>query len=107
MASDDGSHPVRPDWAVVPDAVFRLDHEGRFTYVNVAAERLLGRHVEELLGQRARDVFPEAVDTLAGWVADGTLRYAEHVTDGIEGAPDAIRQLYAGENTGKRLIYVG
>jgi diguanylate cyclase (GGDEF)-like protein/PAS domain S-box-containing protein len=66
VASEDGSQPVRPDLAVAPDAVFRLDHEGRFTYVNAAAEVLVGHRTEELLGRRARDVFPEAVNTLAG-----------------------------------------
>lgn len=65
MAADDGSRPVRPDLATVPDAVFRLDPEGRFTYVNTAAELLLEHRADDLLGRRARDVFPAAVNTPA------------------------------------------
>lgn len=44
--------------AGVPDAVYRLDPSGRFTYLNAAAERLLHRRAEDLLGRRALDVFP-------------------------------------------------
>ena len=62
MASDDGSRPVRPDLGGVPDAVFRLDGEGHITYVNAAAELLLERRAEELLGRRARDCFPATVE---------------------------------------------
>jgi NADPH-dependent curcumin reductase CurA len=51
--------------------------------------------------------FAAASTTLSAWYAAGELAYQEHITDGIEGTPDAIRQLYAGENTGKRLIYIG
>ncbi len=73
MASDDGS---RPDLAGVPDAVFRVDAEGHFTYVNAAAELLLERRAEELLGRRARDCFPAAVNTIAD------ERYQQTLGDG-------------------------
>ncbi|HWG90284.1 MAG TPA: PAS domain-containing protein, partial [Candidatus Thermoplasmatota archaeon] len=39
------------------DAFLAIDREGRFTAANPEAGRLLGRHVEELLGKRARDLF--------------------------------------------------
>ncbi|HLM05361.1 MAG TPA: EAL domain-containing protein [Blastococcus sp.] len=58
---DDGPRQGRPDpLAAVPDAVYRLDREGRFTYLNAAAEALLERRAEELVGRRAVDCFPEA-----------------------------------------------
>jgi diguanylate cyclase (GGDEF)-like protein/PAS domain S-box-containing protein len=44
--------------AGVPDAVYRLDPEGRFTYLNSAAEALLGRRAEALLGRPAVECFP-------------------------------------------------
>ncbi|MBJ7452741.1 MAG: PAS domain-containing protein, partial [Blastococcus sp.] len=73
MASDDGP---RPDLAVAPDAVFRLDAEARFTYVNPAAERLMERRAEELLGRPAAECFPAAVGTIVG------DRYQETMADG-------------------------
>lgn len=48
--------------------------------------------------------YEEAVTRLAGWVRDGRLRSREEIVDGIEQAPGAIAELYAGRNAGKRLI---
>ncbi|WP_423456517.1 NADP-dependent oxidoreductase [Ottowia sp. VDI28] len=48
--------------------------------------------------------YEEAVSRLAGWVRGGQLRYREEIVDGIEHAPGSIAELYAGTNTGKRLI---
>ncbi|MBB2924474.1 SpoIIE family protein phosphatase [Cellulomonas cellasea] len=42
-------------------AFYSLDAHWRFTYVNAEAERLLGRHREELLGGDIWELFPAAV----------------------------------------------
>jgi diguanylate cyclase (GGDEF)-like protein/PAS domain S-box-containing protein len=74
---DDGLRPGRDDpLSGVPDAVYRLDAAGRFTYLNAAAEKLMGRRAEELLGRDARDCIPGA----RGSVAE--QRYREVLTDG-------------------------
>ena len=58
---DDGLRPGRNDpLSGVPDADYRLDRHGRFTYLNAAAEALLERRAEELLGHDARECFPGA-----------------------------------------------
>ncbi|TFV45416.1 EAL domain-containing protein [Blastococcus sp. TF02A-35] len=49
----------------VPDAVYRLDPTGRFAYLNTAAERMLGRSAEELIGRAAVDAFPALRGSLA------------------------------------------
>jgi diguanylate cyclase (GGDEF)-like protein len=60
-AQDDGPSLGSPDpLAGVPEAVYRLDPQGRFTYLNSAAEALLERRAEDLLGRDARDCFPGA-----------------------------------------------
>lgn len=51
--------------------------------------------------------FDAVVDELATLVSAGSLVFDEHITSGIETAPDALRALYAGENEGKRLIFLG
>lgn len=45
----------------ITDAVFTLDSQWRFTYLNQQAERLLQRTSAELLGQNVWAMFPEAV----------------------------------------------
>ena len=51
--------------------------------------------------------FAEANRALVDWFQAGRLVYDEDVSHGIEHAPGAIRALYAGENRGKKLIFVG
>ena len=43
---------------------------------------------------------------LAGWVADGSLKYKVDIIEGLEHAPKALIGLLHGENTGKRMIRV-
>ncbi|WP_394936523.1 NADP-dependent oxidoreductase [uncultured Ilumatobacter sp.] len=47
---------------------------------------------------------PEAFADLSGWVADGSLRHREHIVDGIERFPEALRMLFTGRNHGKLLL---
>jgi diguanylate cyclase (GGDEF)-like protein len=57
----DGTPRARPELSTsVPDAVYRLDPQGRFTYLNSAAEDLLQRCAPDLLGRDALDCFPDA-----------------------------------------------
>jgi NADPH-dependent curcumin reductase CurA len=49
----------------------------------------------------------EAESDLSAWTADGRLRVAEDVIDGLENAPRGLIGLLAGENRGKRMIRVG
>jgi diguanylate cyclase (GGDEF)-like protein len=63
---DDGPLAGQPDvLAAVPDAIYRLDPEGRFTYLNAAAEVLLQHRAGDLLGHRLVDVFPATKGSLA------------------------------------------
>lgn len=51
--------------------------------------------------------FPAAVRELESLVQQGKLQFDEDIDNGIEHAPGAIKALYAGENTGKKLIFIG
>ncbi|UYY82539.1 NADP-dependent oxidoreductase [Arthrobacter sp. YA7-1] len=44
---------------------------------------------------------------MAGWLADGTVRYDETIIDGLENAPQAFIDLLDGANTGKMLVRLG
>jgi NADPH:quinone reductase len=50
--------------------------------------------------------FEEAAPRLVRWVAEGTIRYTEDVTDGLENAPRAFVGMLHGENRGKTLVKV-
>ena len=50
--------------------------------------------------------FPAAQLELGSWLADGVLKHAEHVVDGLEHAPDALNVLFTGGNTGKVIVRV-
>ena len=50
------------------------------------------------------DRFAGARARLLEWIDAGSLRYREHILDGLESAPGAIAMLYAGENNGKLMI---
>lgn len=48
----------------ISDAVYALDPEWRFAYLNDEAQRLLQRRRDELLGRNVWEAFPEARDTV-------------------------------------------
>ncbi|HUV18058.1 MAG TPA: NADP-dependent oxidoreductase [Ilumatobacteraceae bacterium] len=54
--------------------------------------------------------FPESIDPaaqeLATWLADGSLRCAEEILDGIDRYPEALQFMFNGGNTGKLLVKI-
>jgi len=74
------------------------------------------RNLFNLIVQRGRmegfivldyqDRFLDAILQLGQWVAEGRIKYAEEIVDGLEAAPGALRRLFTGENTGKLIVNV-
>lgn len=52
-------------------------------------------------------MFDDVAVILAEWYAQGRIVADEDISSGIEAAPYALADLYAGKNTGKKLIFVG
>jgi hypothetical protein len=50
---------------------------------------------------------PAFLKEVGGWLAEGRIRLAETVVDGVENAPEAFIGLMRGENVGKMLVRVG
>ncbi len=50
------------------------------------------------------DRYRVALREMAGWLADGRLKYREDIVDGLENAPSAFIGMLQGDNIGKRLI---
>ncbi|MGI8840734.1 MAG: NADP-dependent oxidoreductase [Caulobacteraceae bacterium] len=53
------------------------------------------------------DLLPAFLDDMAGWIADGKVKWRETVEEGIENAPAAFLKLFKGENLGKMLVKLG
>src|SRR5688572_23698247 len=73
---------------VTSDAVMALDHEGRFTFVNDAAEILLRRPRMGLLGNQIWEAFPDLRDTALG------TGYAEATRTGLAVTFEAYYRAY-------------
>ncbi|SLN36594.1 NADP-dependent oxidoreductase [Ruegeria meonggei] len=54
-----------------------------------------------------REVYEEFRRDMMGWLQDGSIKYKEHMVDGLENAPDAFNQLLSGGNFGKMVVNVG
>jgi NADPH-dependent curcumin reductase CurA len=50
--------------------------------------------------------YPEALQEMAGWIADGRLIAREEVAEGLESFPEALQKLFKGENLGKLVLKV-
>jgi len=51
-----------------------------------------------------KDRYGEGIKGLAGYLADGRLKYRESIVDGIDNAPAGLIALLKGENFGKQLV---
>jgi NADPH-dependent curcumin reductase CurA len=52
------------------------------------------------------DRFPEAQAEIAGWLASGQIKSAEHIVEGLDRAPEALNLLFTGGNTGKVIVKI-
>lgn len=50
--------------------------------------------------------YPEAVNEMAKWIQDGSLKSHEYVVDGFEQFPQALLMLFEGRNLGKLVLKV-
>jgi NADPH-dependent curcumin reductase CurA len=49
---------------------------------------------------------PEAQAQIGHWLAEGKIKSAEHLVEGLERAPEALNLLFTGGNTGKVIVKV-
>lgn len=50
--------------------------------------------------------YPEFAAEMGNWVAEGRIRFREHITEGLEAAPAALIGLLRGENFGKAIVRI-
>jgi NADPH-dependent curcumin reductase len=106
----------------VMDAVLgRLNHHARIVLCGLVSEydERPGaglQRTRELLVNRAQlqafiiseypQYWPTALDDLARWVSDGSIKYREHVTEGLLNAPKAFIAMLKGQTFGKTLVRI-
>jgi NADPH-dependent curcumin reductase CurA len=49
---------------------------------------------------------PDFVSDMSGWLADGKVKYREHMVSGLDNAPEAFLGLFRGANFGKLVVKV-
>jgi NADPH-dependent curcumin reductase CurA len=80
-------------------------------------EKAVGpKNYRNLIGRRGRmegfiildylDRFAEGQREMAQWVAEGKVKFAVHLVEGLEHAPAALNLLFTGGNTGKVIVQV-
>ena len=53
------------------------------------------------------DMLGEFHTTMAGWIAEGKIKWHETIVEGIDNAPRAFIGLFSGNNLGKMLVKIG
>jgi NADPH-dependent curcumin reductase CurA len=51
---------------------------------------------------RAREAFAD----LSGWIADGRIKWKDHIVEGLDDAPKALQRLFTGDHEGKLVVRV-
>ncbi|OAD40791.1 NADP-dependent oxidoreductase [Polaribacter atrinae] len=52
------------------------------------------------------DKFPESMQQLSGWLAEGKLNYTETIVEGFDNIPNAFIDLFEGKNKGKMIVKI-
>lgn len=52
------------------------------------------------------DRYPEGLQTMAGWLMEGKLKFETDVVEGLENAPGSLERLFSGKNLGKLVVKV-
>lgn len=105
----------------VTDAVIRLINVrarvavcGQVSQYNLESPEVGPRWLRQLIVKQAKvqgflistyaERFPEGRAQLTAWLAQGKLKYREHIAQGIEAAPQAFIGMLQGTNQGKQLV---
>ncbi len=90
---------------VICGAISQYNNKGPMTgpsnYMSllVSRARMEGFLVFDYLKQ-----FPQAVEAMGGWLAEGKLKSKEQIEDGIENFPQVFLKLFEGSNFGKLIL---
>jgi NADPH:quinone reductase len=107
----------------VTDAVFdnlaqraRIVLCGQISQYNASRQEMGPRNLTRILVTRSRiegfivfdylERYPEGLNALSTWLANGEITYKEDIVDGLENAPQTFIGLLEGKNFGKLLVKI-
>ena len=70
-----------------------------FTLVNTKRLRIQGYIIFDYL-----DRMGDYVETMAGWIQEGKVKWRETIREGLDSAPQALLDMFEGGNIGKMMI---
>lgn len=76
---------------------------GPYNYPNILLERA---RLQGFIVLDYMDRYPEAIDALGEWMAEGKIKYRLDIVDGLEHADATLRKLFTVEHKGKLMIRV-
>ncbi|EIW57598.1 alcohol dehydrogenase [Trametes versicolor FP-101664 SS1] len=77
--------------------------KGLSSYTNLISQRA---KIEGFVVFDYAKRYPEALRDLSAWAKDGSLKRRFHVVKGLENAPEALKILFSGGNTGKLVLQI-
>ncbi|MGX1777801.1 NADP-dependent oxidoreductase [Nocardia brasiliensis] len=110
----DAVYPLLNTYARVPvcgmianyNASGRPDGPDRFPsfYARILTKSLTVRGFIQT--EFVRELYPDFLREVSGWIAEGRIRYLEDVVEGLDNAPEAFIGLLEGRNFGKLVVKV-
>ena len=76
---------------------------GPYNYPNILLKRA---RVQGFIVLDYMDRYPEAIEALGKWMAEGKIKYRLDMVDGFEHADATLRKLFTGDHRGKLMIRV-
>ena len=76
---------------------------GPYNFANLLMRRTL---VKGFIILDYLDQFPKGLETMAGWLMEGKIKFETDVVDGLEKAPGSLERLFSGKNLGKLVVKV-
>jgi len=76
---------------------------GPFNYGMILMQRL---RVQGFIVLDFMERYPEAIAALSQWMAEGKIKVRTEIVDGLENAPQTLKKIFTGANTGKLIIRV-
>ena len=76
---------------------------GPYNYPNILLKRA---RVQGFIVLDYMDRYPEAIEALGKWMAEGKIKYRLDMVDGFEHADATLRKLFTGDHRSKLMIRV-
>ena len=85
---------------------YLVAQKDKHRFINLQNLGRQGAKMEGLFVSHYEERCPECIETLSGWIRATKLNSVELITHGIKTMPDALADLYVGNNVGVRMVRI-